>query len=286
MFGVGGGMRSRASRDAFPSGAWERHRGGGALLPFVLRVVAGACVGRGSGQPRMPPRERQHEGLGGIGGFFCGWTGSRCGSGRLTTGVVRHACRLRRDGTRRFLVWGILLRLDWEPLQEPALDHGSGQTRNLSSASERRQMFGVGGGMRSRASRDAFPSGAWERHRGGGALLPFVLRVVAGACVGRGSGQPRMPPRERQHEGLGGIGGFFCGWTGSRCGSGRLTTGVVSHAKLRGGGRGSPRLAWSMPPGVGVLEIRAWEPAGAGDSGYFPRGIVPGPRSATRKIPE
>ena len=53
-----------------------------------------------------------------------------------------------------------------------------------------------------------------------------------------------------------------------------------------GGGRGSPRLAWSMPPGVGVLEIRAWEPAGAGDSGYFPRGIVPGPRSATRKIPE
>ena len=60
-------MRSGASRDAFPSGAWERHRGGGALLPFVLRVVAGACVGRGSGQPRMPPRERQHEGLGGLG---------------------------------------------------------------------------------------------------------------------------------------------------------------------------------------------------------------------------
>ena len=28
----------------------------GALLPFVLRVVAGACVGRGSGQPRMPPQ--------------------------------------------------------------------------------------------------------------------------------------------------------------------------------------------------------------------------------------
>ena len=35
----------------------------GALLPFVLEVVAGACVGRRSGQPRMPPRERQHEGL-------------------------------------------------------------------------------------------------------------------------------------------------------------------------------------------------------------------------------
>ena len=35
----------------------------GALLLFVLRVVAGACVGRGSGQTRMPPQERQHEGL-------------------------------------------------------------------------------------------------------------------------------------------------------------------------------------------------------------------------------
>ena len=43
-----------------------------------------------------------------------------------------------------------------------------------------------------------------------------------------------------------------------------------------------PRWAWSMPPGVGVLEIRAWEPAGAGDSGYFPRGIVPGPRCQPR----
>ena len=35
----------------------------GALLPFVLKVVAGACVGRRTGQPRMPPRERQHEGF-------------------------------------------------------------------------------------------------------------------------------------------------------------------------------------------------------------------------------
>ena len=50
------------------------------LLPFVLRAIAGACVGRWTGQPRMPPRERQHEGFGGGGGFFCGWTGSCCGS--------------------------------------------------------------------------------------------------------------------------------------------------------------------------------------------------------------
>ena len=28
------------------------------------------------------------------------------------------------DGTRRFLVWGILLRLDWEPLREHVLAGG------------------------------------------------------------------------------------------------------------------------------------------------------------------
>ena len=37
-------------------------------------------------------------------------------------------------------------------------------------------------------------------------------------------------------------------------------------------------MAWSMPHGVGVVEMRAWKPACAGDSGYFPRGIVPGSR--------
>ena len=42
----------------------------GALLLFVLRVVAGACVGRWTGQPRMPPQERLHEGFGGLGDYF------------------------------------------------------------------------------------------------------------------------------------------------------------------------------------------------------------------------
>ena len=55
----------------------------------------------------MPPQERRHEGF-----LFWGillrldWEPLR--EHGLTTGVVRHACRLRRDGTRRFLVWGIL----------------------------------------------------------------------------------------------------------------------------------------------------------------------------------
>ena len=50
------------------------------LSPFVLRVVAGACVGRGSGQPRMPPRERQHEGLGGLGDSFAVGLGAVAGA--------------------------------------------------------------------------------------------------------------------------------------------------------------------------------------------------------------
>ena len=39
-------------------------------MPFVLRVVAGTCVGRGTGQPRMPPQERLHEGF-----WFGGYAG-------------------------------------------------------------------------------------------------------------------------------------------------------------------------------------------------------------------
>ena len=68
---------------------------GGALLLFVLRVVAGACVGRWTGQPRMPPRERQHEGLGG--------------------GLGNSFTRLGVDGTRGllfvFFEGGALLRI-------------------------------------------------------------------------------------------------------------------------------------------------------------------------------
>ena len=64
-----------------------------------LGAVAGVCVGRRSGQPRMPPRERQHEEVFVLGDSFAvGWEPLR--EHGLTMGVVRHACRLRRDGTR------------------------------------------------------------------------------------------------------------------------------------------------------------------------------------------
>ena len=133
--GGGNAKRSFAGRISKRSlGSTQTTQRGGALLPFVLKVVARACVGRGSGQPRMPPRERQHEGLGGD--------------------------------------WGIL-----------------SHARSL---------------------------GTTQTTQRGGALLPFVLRVVAGACVGRRSGQPRMPPQERQHEGF-----WFLGW------------GILSRARER-----------------------------------------------------
>ena len=199
----------------------------GALLPFVLRVVAGACVGRGSGQP------------------------TAAAGGAAARGV-------RGD-------WGILLRLDWEPLRERTLDHGSGQTRMPPQERRHEEVFGLGGlfhthgsdgtrgffvwripDIRRGDSRDGkqpprivssaplrcvLRSGASHSLQWGvmpalrqglclfrgrlrereceaelrgthsqaelgndiglmGALLPFVLRVVAGACVGRGSGQP------------------------------------------------------------------------------------------------
>ena len=230
-------MRSGASRDAFPSGAWERHRRGG--LFHML----------GSGQTRMPPQERRHEevfvwgiflrldweplrehvlaggpashacrrGSGSTRGFwFCGgallpfvlraccgsrnakrsfagripkrslgttqrgrgavavWTEGGCGGEGLTTGVVRHACRLRRDGTRRFLFGGFFCgwtgsrcgSMCW-PVDRPA-------THAAAGAAARGFFVFVGGAllpfvlglvagarMRSGASRDAFPSGAW-----------------------------------------------------------------------------------------------------------------------------
>ena len=78
---------------------------GGALLPFVLRVVAGACVGRWTGQPRMPPRERQHEEVFVLGDSFA------VGLGAVAGAWVDHGSGQTRmppqsDGTRGFWFCG------------------------------------------------------------------------------------------------------------------------------------------------------------------------------------
>ena len=67
----------------------------------------------------------------------------------------------------------------------------------------------------------------------GRALLPFVLRVVAEACVGRWTGQPRMPPRERLHERLGGGGDCFT-CSGATDEGGRVLLCFVEQRRERG----------------------------------------------------
>ena len=125
-----------------------------------------------------------------------------------TTGVV-----IRRRATTGVMArgfwffWGGAVGFPWELLRERGVVAvcseggcgGEGLTTGVVRHACRhrvtaRGVFGLGGLFHT--------LGAWERHRGGGELLPFVLRVVAGACVGRWTGQPRMPPQERQHEGL------------------------------------------------------------------------------------
>ena len=136
-------LRAAARGGAFfggGQGSW------GDYFAVGLGAVAGACVGRWTGQPRMPPRERQHEGLGerrhegvfGLGGLLCGWTGSRCGS--MCWPVDRPATHAAAGAAARGGFWfgGILLRLDWESLREHVLAggpashacrRGSGSTR-------------------------------------------------------------------------------------------------------------------------------------------------------------
>ena len=129
---------------------------GGDSFAVGLGAVAGACVDHRSGQTRMPPQERRHEEVFGLGDSFA-----------VGLGAVAGAC----------------------------VDHRSGQIRMPLQERRHEEIFGL---------EDCFTRTELGNDIGlMGALLPFVLRVVAGACVGRGSGQPRMPPRERQHEGLG-----------------------------------------------------------------------------------
>ena len=123
---AGAGVRSGASRDAFPSGAWERHRFNGGAVAVCFEGCCGSMC-----WPRERPATHAAagaaaRGVRGIGGFF-----------HALGAWERHMT----------MVWVLL------PFVLKAI---------------------AGAGVRSGASRDAFPSGAWERHRfNGGAVAVY-----------------------------------------------------------------------------------------------------------------
>ena len=96
-----------------------------------------------------------------------------------------------------------------------------------------------------------------------GALLPFVLRVVAGACVGRRTGQPRMPPQERLHEEFRGLGV-------APVSGGVLTTGVVIRRRAASGEDGTRGLVYSPPPSSAFANLsRAARTSGGASAKFF-----------------
>ena len=103
-----------------------------------------------------------------MGDSFAVYSDDYCGS--MCWPVDRPATHAAAGAAARGgFVWGILLRLDWEPLREPALDHGSGQTRMPPQERRHEEVFVWGILLRL----------DWE---------PLREHVLAG--------QTRMPPQE------------------------------------------------------------------------------------------
>ena len=95
------------------------------------------------------------------------------------------------------------MRLDWGAVAGACVDHRSGQTRMPPQERRHEGLERLGVLIRCAGRALERPFGAVNDV--GGDSFAVGLGAVAGACVGRGSGQPRMPPRERQHEGLWGV---------------------------------------------------------------------------------
>ena len=140
------------------------------------------------------------------------------------------------------MFWGILLRLDWEPLREGRLKVARGRSWQpeigMEHASRGRRSGNKGVGARWRGRFRIFSARHRSRTEVSHAENSGMTTVFFfGDCSGvGGSGSGSTPPCGGAGEGLGGdwgilshaqerrhegflFGGFFCGWTGSRCGS-------------------------------------------------------------------
>ena len=137
------------------------------LLRFILTAVAGACVGRRTGQSRMPPVDRQHEGF-------------------------RFLRRREGAGHSGMMTVWVLLRFVLMAVAGACLGRRTGQARMPPVD---RQHEGVRFLRRREGAGNSGMTTVWV-------LLRFILTAVAGACVGRRTGQARMPPVDRQHEGF------------------------------------------------------------------------------------
>ena len=166
------------------------------------------ALDHGSGQTRMPPQERRHEGL----------------------GERRH---------EEVLVWGILLRLDWEPLREGRLKVARGRSWQpeigMEHASRGRRSGNKGVGARWRGRFRIFSA----RHRSrtkvshaensGMTMLFFSWGLLrCRACVDHGSGH--SAPCHLRRDGT--RGGGFCFFYPPR-GAGREILNFISPAKMR-----------------------------------------------------
>ena len=145
---------------------------------------------------------------------------------------------LWRDATSidaRFVfsvLWGRCCRLFWRLLREGRLKVARGRSWQpeigMEHASRGRRSGNKGVGARWRGRFRIFSARHCSRTKvshaenSGMTMLFFSLEVAPvserDSFTRSGAASQPQPPVERQHEGLGGIGGFFCGWTGSRCG--------------------------------------------------------------------
>ena len=199
-----------ANRSRRWSGSTRGLGGGwGILLRLDWELLRGHVLAAGAASHACRRGSGSTRGLGGVGGFFCGWTGSCCGgmcwprerpathaaAGAAARGVLVFG--LGDSFTRSELgndtgLMGALLPFVLRVVAGACVGRWTGQPTAAAGGAAAR---GVRGGLDWDCG-GMFCSGFWF-----GGFFGSLRNGLGGcACVGRGSGQPRMPPRERQHE--------------------------------------------------------------------------------------